>query len=453
MESFYLKLQIWRIMPCLSVEQTNSRPRKQSLYHHTANNLYFRAAMTFLTSMDPLLMTTPENWTLDWTTRSFHSEQAQITRDLVINLLFGFAGLVCVLFNGFMLILYAKDCNLRRHISYMMLQLFIFCMIHGLVIGVVFVLNRVLRYTMPPWWCVAGNLLIAFFDDYILVLLPLLAIERYLSIKYPFLSKRKAKRWTIGSTIFSILFIAIVALLPQAPFLGVPKRVETLPHHPEILRERQRYFEAIACWGNLNKLNVASPVILLILQIFCMTTVVGIYLRMYYIAKERLTRFSSMTATKQRKMKRAAISVMLVALVFFLMTMPYGVLLQVVELCYVGYFDMEACRYSSMNLKFAFGFLAYMGNFFAPLLFTLFNPKVRRRLIGALHFHDPHDTTVFTTDSKPHHHQTTVDHLNNIRKSQEYSSGNSNGNSSSSCVNSKRNSSNPAALHDQPYIG
>lgn len=403
-----------------------------------------------MTSMDPLLWTAPDNLSFDLTTRSFHSDEAQETRDLVVNLLFGFAGLVCVIFNGFMLILYAKDANLRRHISYMMLQLFIFCMIHGLVIGVVFVLNRVLRYTMPPWWCVVGNLLIAFFDDYILVLLPLLTIERYLSIKYPFLSKRKAKRWTIGATIFSSCFIGIVALLPQAPFLGVPQRVETLPHHPEILKERQRYFEAIACWGNLNKLNVASPVILLILQIFCLTTVVGIYLRMFYIAKERLTRFSSMTAAKQKKMKRAATSVMLVALVFFLMTMPYGVLLQVVELCYVGYFDMEACRYSSMNLKFAFGFLAYLGNFFAPLLFTVFNPKVRRKLIRSLHFHDSNGTSIFTTDSK-HHNHSTLDHRNGLRINLENTSGTSNS-SRGNRIASKRESSSPSE-NDLPYCG
>lgn len=336
------------------------------------------------------------------TTQTFHSDETLQARDLIVNLLFGLAGLVCVMFNGFMLVLYYRDIRLRRHISYMMLQLFIFCMIHGLVIGLVFVLNRVLRYTMPSWWCVAGNLIIAFFDDYILVLLPLLAVERYLSIQYPFLSKKKAKRWTLIATVTSICFIAIIALLPQAPFLGVPQRVETLPHHPVILEHRQRYFEAIACWGNLNRLNVASPIILLVLQIFCLTTVVGIYLRMYHIAKERLTRFSSMTTTKQRKMKRAAISVMLVALVFFLMTMPYGVLLQVVELCYVGYFDMEACRYSSMNLKFAFGLLAYFGNFFAPLMFTLFNPKIRCRLLTLLNRRgtEKHNGMFSTTESR-----------------------------------------------------
>lgn len=317
---------------------------------------------------------------VELTTRSFNSEQARETKDHVVNVLFGVTGLAVFLFNGLMVLLYIKVLKIRRIITFMMMQLFIFCMIHGLVVGVIFTVHRAARYVMPKGWCVIGDLIMLFMDTYILALLPLLAIERLVILKEPYHSVRQRRKWSIIATVTIIFVTMMLAWIPIIPQLGIPQQVVVKTSIPSEVARRERFQKYFNCQGLINKQNIVTPIILLIQQIVCVAVVVGIYLHMFYISKSRMAKFSRMTAKRRKSLRRATTSVMLVAIVFIVTTIPFGITYQVRTLCDTGHIDKQLCAHITLNMRFGFGIVTHLGDLFAPMLFALFNPKIRKML-------------------------------------------------------------------------
>lgn len=325
-----------------------------------------------------------------YTTPYYHSEEAEETVELIVNVFYGIVGVVGCSFNALMVMLYRTHPRLRKHISFLMLQLFIFCMFQGFVTAVINVIHRELRYDMESWWCAIGYMIIEFFDDFVLVLLALLVIERYIMIKLPLLPSKRVKRWSRIALVVAVFSTAAICLLPFAPFLNIPERFEAHIPNPMLQEKFKKIHDADHCYGALNKTNIASPIITIILEVTCVSTLVGLYVRMYFIVRDRVKRFSSMTQAKETKLKRAAMSVMLVACVFFITILPYGLILQLRVLCNKqDYSNMESCHYISQNLMHAFGILAHVATFVAPLIFTLFNPKLRT-VVKAVILRKPH---------------------------------------------------------------
>jgi len=260
------------------------------------------------------------------------------------------------------------------------MQLFIFCMIHGLVVGVIFTVHRAARYVMPKGWCVIGDLIMLFMDTYILALLPLLAIERLVILKEPYHSVRQRRKWSIIATVTIIFVTMMLAWIPIIPQLGIPQQVVVKTSIPSEVARRERFQKYFNCQGLINKQNIVTPIILLIQQIVCVAVVVGIYLHMFYISKSRMAKFSRMTAKRRKSLRRATTSVMLVAIVFIVTTIPFGITYQVRTLCDTGHIDKQLCAHITLNMRFGFGIVTHLGDLFAPMLFALFNPKIRKML-------------------------------------------------------------------------
>jgi len=260
------------------------------------------------------------------------------------------------------------------------MQLFIFCMIHGLVVGVIFTVHRAARYVMPKGWCVIGDLIMIFMDTYILALLPLLAIERLVILKEPYHSVRQRRKWSIIATVTIIFVTMMLAWIPIIPQLGIPQQVVVKTSIPSEVARRERFQKYFNCQGLINKQNIVTPIILLIQQIVCVAVVVGIYLHMFYISKSRMAKFSRMTAKRRKSLRRATTSVMLVAIVFIVTTIPFGITYQVRTLCDTGHIDKQLCAHITLNMRFGFGIVTHLGDLFAPMLFALFNPKIRKML-------------------------------------------------------------------------
>ena len=312
------------------------------------------------------------------------------TRDMLVNITSSIIGVLAILFNGFMiacLYLFAQR-RTRKHITFMMVQMFFFCMLSGFVNTFGFSLFlRHLRYDIPTWWCVINSMVIYFFDGYILLMLPLLVIERFLSIKYPYITNRKLRIYCAAGSAVSVLVVGAAYLLPRAEFMQTPEKTFHFGTTMEKLKSSSKFYRAFSCQLNLRMFNMVSPAILLILDVFCLLTVVGLYIRMYCIAKTRATQFSSMTQTQQKRMKRAAINVLLVSVVFCITTIPYGLITSIRSMCKTGHKLPGICGGEALNLWFTFKLMANLSNFLAPLLFTIFSPPLRtmiRQLLSHL---------------------------------------------------------------------
>lgn len=313
------------------------------------------------------------------------SSNYQVADNTAVNLSFGVTGLICFTFNLIMLVLYVRDKRLRKHISFMLLQMFIFCMLQGIVTGLVFPLYRYLRMTQAHWWCVTGRLVVAFFDSYLLILVPLLVIERYISIKSPYLSRTASLKWSIIATVVGIAFILLAVVMPFAPLQeNLRSGGFSDSNHSA---QQQKILNKLTCNGDIDRFNAVSPTVMLILDIICVIVVITAYARMYCIAKNGTYEYNSVHSKKKDKLRKSAIIVLLVSVIFIITTIPYGIILSLWTLCDSGIslFDhMETCFHTNLKIKFAFGVLAAMGGFFAPLVFTMINTRVRQAVRRAI---------------------------------------------------------------------
>lgn len=159
---------------------------------------------------------------IDATTSQYENSEAKALRRLIYYVMHGIVGILIVLFNGFIIFAYSRREKIRRNISMVMMNMFIFCFIHGFIVGIVYPLQRVYRYSMGDSLCIVSTLLMDFADNYILILLPVLSIERLLTVKYPNLSKKKHQLWSVVSIVIALFVTACYAWLPLVPALNIP---------------------------------------------------------------------------------------------------------------------------------------------------------------------------------------------------------------------------------------
>lgn len=158
---------------------------------------------------------------IEATTSHLENTEAKALRRLLYYIFHGIVGLLIVLFNGIVIFAYARREKIRQNISIVMMNMFIFCFIHGFIVGIVWPLQRVYRYSMGDTLCVLSTLLMDFADNYILILLPVLSIERLITVRYPHLSKRKHRLFSVISIIIALLVTVCYAWLPLVPALNI----------------------------------------------------------------------------------------------------------------------------------------------------------------------------------------------------------------------------------------
>lgn len=312
--------------------------------------------------------------------KHLHSYEAE-DQNMLITSLYALSGGLSVLFNGHMIILYLRFPKLQQIISPVLLKLFVFCMIMGFVNGVFVNIFLHLLYSIPTWWCIFSQFSVRFFNDYFLLLIPILTIERYLTICYPYISKQKLQRFTLISTLMSTIIVALIVLFPYARFLE-PMNNETTAHQEHGQHSDDwHYHQAISCDNTLNISNLYAPIMELILQTVCVIVVITVYFKTFYIAKQRLAMFSVLTTVKKERLRRGAMCIMLITGTFLLLTLPKGLLFEIASLCDNAWLDRATCAPLTNNLLHIFAIVSSFASFIAPVQFTLLNPKLRKCLL------------------------------------------------------------------------
>lgn len=328
-------------------------------------------------SNSSLYSTTP--LTTEQTTFPWEETDKKLVRRTVYYTLHGIVGLITSLFNGLVILVYVKRLKIRKHISFVMLSMYIFCFIHGLIVGTIYPLQRLYRYKMHAHWCVFTTLVMDFCDKFILLLLPVLAVERLIHLKFPFISKRKANLWASCSIAGLLIFAMLYAWLPLVPSLDVPKETEVFSKNHERQNYLENFYLHYSCHGLINKKNYLEPIFTILVGFLCVTVVLASYIWMFMIAKARLNALSNVTVSKRRRLKRAALSVMYVALTFIITVLPLGIVIQVAAFCDAdnSIKNNSFCTNITLELRFVFSVFAHLGNLLAPMLFALLNPNIR----------------------------------------------------------------------------
>jgi len=164
----------------------------------------------------------------------------------------------------------------------MIIQIHVFCLIYGIIMFTIWPTYLILGPVnlLPHSVCIIETLILLYMEDYMLVLLPTLSLERLISIYIPFGNESK-KRWFL--TILTIIMITAVAALictPMIPTKSKSKLVST------------NITEIITCdaWetcGNYLHLNKeVLPVI--ILEVICLVTVIAVYIALLISTKLRI---------------------------------------------------------------------------------------------------------------------------------------------------------------------
>lgn len=308
--------------------------------------------------------------------KHFHVFETDEENELV-TALYAFCGFASVVFNLNMVLVYLRFPKAKRQVSPALMVLFMLCMLKGVANGVF--LNILLNalYTVPPWLCVLSQLMIRFCNDYVLLLIPILAIERYMAIVYPYLSQKKLEKYSCISCAVSVAVVCLTGLFPYATFLPNSDYydLKLLQLDAEL-----KYHEAISCDGKLNSFPY-TPVVELVLQCCCVITVIAVYLRMLFIAKERFNKVSSVTTARKMRIRRAAISVFIVSNMFLVLTLPEGILLQISSLCDNARLHVSGCAPLTNSLLHAFSIVSTSASFVVPLIFTILSPKLCRCII------------------------------------------------------------------------
>lgn len=313
-------------------------------------------------------------------TFSWEEQSAKQSRRAAYYLSHGFVGLLTCLFNGFVILVYFRRHKIRRHISLVMLSMFVFCFLHGLIVGTVYPLQRIYRYDMNASVCIFTTLIMDLADKYVVLLLPVLAVERLIYLKYPFINSKRAKVWAICSVAGLMVFALLYSWLPLVKELGVPEGLRISSNNTERSDYIENFYKHYNCQYKLNKHNALEPIFTLIVSVLCVVVVVAAYVWMYMIAKKRLSSFASMTAKKQKRLNKAAKSVFLVAMTFVLTMLPYGVVVHIAAYCEKNTSDKPTslCNTMTLESRFVSSILAHLGNLFAPMLFALLSPHIRQ---------------------------------------------------------------------------
>lgn len=290
-----------------------------------------------------------------------HSE----LEDTVSAILFIFTGILCLLSNSVLLLTWVVSRRFKESTTPMTFQLFIYCSIEGLVTVVQSMLGYFYHYHLPPELCVASKLLRNFFEAYLLILIPLLMLERFIIMKHLY-SHSRLRRFAIIATFLAVP-IAMTSLLPMFPQLKVKRRLMDFSHS-------EADFEQ-TCHGLLNSFNIAHPIIILILAGCSLTTVISVSCKLLLVLKERLGPFSNFTSVKRQQMKRSTITFMVISGTFILMTTPHQIEKHLLDICLAN--DSDSCKILNFSLWLSAQLLYQLAHFVIPMTFFVSNKNLR----------------------------------------------------------------------------
>lgn len=323
----------------------------------------------------------PESETFPWEEKGGKEQ-----RRLIYYTLHGIVGLLMVLFNGFVLLAYCRRKKLRKQISLVMMNMFVFCFLHGFIVGIMYPLQRLYRYSMSADVCVFNTLVMDFADNYILVLLPVIAAEKLLHVKYPKCSQTNMRIWSVCSMVLAVVITVCYAWLPLIPNLNVPTDRLLTSDNSRRQEEISRFYRQYSCQYRINKKNYLEPIFTIGIELACVSAVVGTYICLFIMLKHRLATYSDFTRTRHAQLRRAGLIALTVSLTFIFTFLPYGIALQVKNICDTNTSDRSSslCNGLILELRFVFSLLAHLGNLLAPLLFAILNRNIKHSLLAFL---------------------------------------------------------------------
>lgn len=308
---------------------------------------------------------------------SLHPHQHDGAGDVIANSIFAMTGILIILFNLFMLSLYVRRRKVRQNVTYMMLQLFIYCLLDGFYFSMINTLHRKYKYVVPNWFCIVANLMRAFFSLYLMLLLPLIVVERFILVKNPHFTSKNSQKFTIISSTIALLVTFLSGWLPMIPELDIASNYDDYKHTTYSLEQ--------TCEGLLNRYNVVQPVLVIVFSALCVMIVAGLYMRMFCIFRERLGSFANLTDRRRIRIKRATISVLIISLTFALTTIPTGISTQYTTLCKsIHDENFGVCKDAGFTIWILTDTLFHMGHLLAPLLFSMYNPKIRCVMVDSV---------------------------------------------------------------------
>ncbi|KAF6022858.1 hypothetical protein EB796_018840 [Bugula neritina] len=147
-------------------------------------------------------------------------------------------------------------------------------------------------------------------------------------------------------------------------------------------QELSRFYRHYTCQFRINKKNEFEPIFNILIGSVCVFLVIGIHVAMFFMLRSRLTKYSNMAENRKKQLRKAALTVLLVAVTFICTLLPFGITIQIAAFCDTNTTKKEniACNGLTLELRFVFSILAHLGNLLAPLLFTLLNKSIRRQL-------------------------------------------------------------------------
>lgn len=319
----------------------------------------------------------PEPATFVW-----ENTELKEQRRSIYYIMHGLVGLFTVIITGFILLGIILRRKIRAQVSLMMMNVIVFCFIHGWIVGIIYPLQRVYRMTMSEGACIFTTLVMDFADNYILILLPGLAIERLISIRHPHADPKKVKIWTMASMILVFVVTILISWVPLIPGLDVPTTAFIESNNTDRTIGINAFYKAYTCNFKINRKNVLAPVFIISVEVVCVLTVIGVNVVTVYMMKKKLSNYASLTNERQLYLKHAWRNIMIVAAVFILTFLPYGVIYHYRDNCGTNVSDREnsLCNTITIELRFVFSILAHVGNLLAPLLFILMNKHLRKSL-------------------------------------------------------------------------
>jgi len=200
------------------------------------------------------------------------------------------------------LVMYGQKPSIRKHFSFMMLQLFIVSLINGFSSGILVTTFELFGFSgsYPFEICTLHALVLHFSQEYIFVLLSALCIERLLMVLYPHYPHDKMKRRLIQATILMIFgtwVLVIVPLLIHPVYHGdtvKPNCTSSDATWCDSAAERALDYRDPIHTGHscsdewIFYHNSVTPIIVFILGTLCFCTVAIVYGWLLRIANQRI---------------------------------------------------------------------------------------------------------------------------------------------------------------------
>lgn len=311
---------------------------------------------------------------------------AQQSRRLVYHGINGILGLLITLFNGFILLVYYRRELTRKHFTPLMINLFAYCCLSGIVFGVVYPVKDLYRYDISTGSCVVMTMLEEFFEKYIMLCLPILAVERSIFVWNPFISRKKITKISIWLLVGLAFAAVLYSWLPLIPQLKLPEEYHLHTNDSGLLKELELFYNKTTCDHKLNNLNRYRAMLTIIIETVAIAVTFGVYIWIVKVIKSDGSKFKdiNMTSSRKSRVKKAALLILSISLTYVFTLLPHAIDEHFNIYCSadsnVPLAAESYCKSITFELGLVLDIVAHLGNFINPLLLITFNPSIRTEL-------------------------------------------------------------------------